>query len=239
MSDSSLRTVSVVEALAASLRDRVLDGQLGAGSSVAETDVADWYEVSRPTAKSAIAVLVAQGLLRREANRPARVPRLSPADIEDLFLVRIPLEKDVLRHLLSRRSVPVVKLRTAVTDLLAVPADAPHSQFVEPDLRFHSILVDAVVSPHLSALFASIRGEIHLGMAQTRSALGRDRIAAEHAAVLDALVAADRQQALELMSRHLSGACAALTATPTAALPRTEPHHVLRHDRQYSATEMT
>lgn len=85
-----LKTVSVVEALAMTLRARVLDGQIDAGAGLTEADVAAEYEVSRPTAKTAISLLVHEGLLRREAHKSAHVPELSRKDVEDLFLVRIP-----------------------------------------------------------------------------------------------------------------------------------------------------
>ena len=49
-----LNTVSVVDALTASLRSRVLDGQINAGVGLTETDVASEYEVSRPTAKTGL-----------------------------------------------------------------------------------------------------------------------------------------------------------------------------------------
>jgi DNA-binding GntR family transcriptional regulator len=95
----------VVDALTSSLRAKVLDGQIDPGVGLGETDVATEYEVSRPTAKAAIAALVAEGLLRREAHRSAQVPTLSRADVEDLFLVRVPLELEVVR-LLAGHPIP-------------------------------------------------------------------------------------------------------------------------------------
>ena len=205
-----LQTVSVVDALTASLRAKVLDGQIDPGVGLGETDVAADYEVSRPTAKAAIAALVAEGLLRREAHRSAQVPTLSRADVEDLFLVRMPVELEVVRRLAGRpipESVPA-----AVRDLAAMPADARHSDFVEADLRFHRALCDAVGSPRLSRIYLTLTGEIHLSMVQSRYALGRDRIVAEHDAVLAALRAGEVDRATELMRSHLDGAREALAA---------------------------
>jgi DNA-binding GntR family transcriptional regulator len=64
----------VVEALAMTLRERVLDGQIDAGAGLTESDVAARYDVSRPTAKTAISLRVHEGLLRREAHKSAYVP---------------------------------------------------------------------------------------------------------------------------------------------------------------------
>ena len=205
-----LQTVSVVDALTASLRAKVLDGQIDPGVGLGETDVAADYEVSRPTAKAAIAALVSEGLLRREAHRSAQVPTLSRADVEDLFLVRMPLELEVVR-LLAGRPIPEAAA-TAVHDLAQVPPDARHSMFVDADLRFHRVLFDAVDSPRLTRLYQTLTGEIHLSMVQSRYALGRDRIVAEHDAVLAALRAGEVEQATELMRVHLEGARDALAA---------------------------
>ena len=60
------------------------------------------YEVSRPTAKTAISQLVQEGLLRREAHKSAHVPSLSREDVEDLFLVRMPLELEVVKLVVGR-----------------------------------------------------------------------------------------------------------------------------------------
>lgn len=205
-----LQTVSVVDALTASLRAKVLDGQIDPGVGLGETDVATEYEVSRPTAKAAIGALVAEGLLRREAHRSAQVPTLSRADVEDLFLVRMPLELEVVR-LLAGHLIPDAAA-TAVRDLAQLSPDARHSTFVEADLRFHRVLVDAVDSPRLTRLYQALTGEIHLSMVQSRYALGRDRIVAEHDGVLTALRAGEIDRATELMRVHLVGARDALAA---------------------------
>ncbi|MHA6799999.1 GntR family transcriptional regulator [Bounagaea algeriensis] len=202
----SLATVSVVDALIASLRDRVLDGELPAGTTLAENEVAAEYGVSRPTAKSALSTLVNQGLLHREPNKPAAVPHLGPADIEDVFLVRAPLELEVVRALATQGNAPVREAERAVADLGALQDAASPSAFAGADLRFHQLLVDAVGSPRLTRLYQEIRGEIHLCMVQTRHTLGRDRIAAEHTAVLDALRTGDADGAVARMGEHLDGA---------------------------------
>lgn len=206
LSGRVLQTVSVVDALIAELRNRVLDGAYQAGEVLVETDVAERYGVSRPTARSAITALVQEGLLRREANKPAQVARLTQADVDDVFQIRIPLEEHVLRHLTARRKLPVTAMAAAVDELRHVAADAPHSAFVLPDLRFHTALVDAVGSPRLSRIYESIYGEIHLCMVQTRTALGRDRILKEHGSVLEAAASGDAEKAVKLMRDHLSGA---------------------------------
>ena len=206
-----LQTVSLVDALSTTLRSRVLDGLIDPGVGLSENAVAEEYEVSRPTAQTAIALLVQEGLLRREPHKSARVPVLSRADVDDLFLVRIPLELGVV-SLIAERGKPPAGAARAITDLSGVDPEAPPSVFVGADLGFHRALVDAVGSPRLSRLYAGLSGEIHLSMIQSRWALGRDRIVGEHRAVLDALEQGDKDAAETIMRDHLEGARAALAA---------------------------
>lgn len=203
-----LRTVSLVDALTDTLRTRVLDGLVDPGVGLAENDIAVEYDVSRPTAKAALATLVQEGLLRRDPHKSARVPTLTKADVADLFLVRVPLEVAVV-HALAGRGAPA-EAGDAVAALATVPPDARHSVFVQADLGFHRALVDALGSPRLSRMYAALSGEIHLSMIQSREALGRDRIAAEHRGVLEALRRGDGPAAEELMREHLEGARDAL-----------------------------
>lgn len=214
-----LKTVSVVDALTDSLRRAILNGEVHAGAALTESDVADEYDVSRPTAKAAINVLAQQGLLRREAHKAARVPNLSRVDVEDLFFVRIPLELEAVRVVVSAGTVPdgagkaIDDLRELTSDAAQTAAGQPaaaHSAFVEADLRFHLHLIQAVNSPRLERVYSDLSGEIHLSMVQAQRAMGYDRIVAEHSAIFGAIVKKDVELAQSLMRKHLEGARAAL-----------------------------
>ena len=200
-----LGTVSVVDALAQRVREQVLDGEIASGAPVAETEVAAAFGVSRPTAKSAIITLVHSGLLRRDSHRPAYVPQLTAADITDLYRVRIPLEAEAVRGL-ARERTALPSAHEAVEDLARLADDAPVSRFIATDLRFHRALIEQSGSPRLERLYATILDEVHLAMRQARRALGRERIAREHTAVLDAIAAGDADRAINALCEHLTGA---------------------------------
>ena len=205
-----LRTVSIADALTDDLRSKVLDGAFPPGSTITETDIAANYGVSRPTAKAAIVSLVHSGLLRREANKPAFVPRLTRGDVEDLYFVRINIEASVVGYLAEMGIIPQGASK-AVARLAEIDHDALPSAFVAADLAFHRSLVDAAESPRLSTLYGQLLGEIHLSMVQARYALGQERIVGEHGAVLKALENGDGETAKALLSEHLTGACEALS----------------------------
>lgn len=202
---SVLSTVSIVEALAARLREQVLDGEIPPNATVAETEVAASYGVSRPTAKGAILTLVNSGLLRREANRPAYVPELTAADIYDIYRVRVPLEVEVARILAGERAA-VPAAQAAIAELQDLPDDAPTSQFIVTDLRFHRALIAAVDSPRLGRYYNEILDEVHLAMKQYWRMLGPEKIARQHAQLLRSIQNGDLTRATEAMRSHLEGA---------------------------------
>ena len=148
---SRLRPVSMTDALVASLRERILDGQFAPEAALGEIELATAYGVARPTVRSAIQQLVHEGLLRRERSRSAHVPRLTQADVRDLFLVRTPLELAVVETLVARGVHPD-GAEHATRRMQALAAGASWSELVDTDLAFHRSLVEATESPRLERL---------------------------------------------------------------------------------------
>ena len=199
-------TKSAVDALVDALRQRVLDGQIVGGRGLSEWEIASSYNVSRPTAKTAINQLVHSNILRKQPHKSARVPIMTVDDIDDLFLARAPIELEAVRRIAGRRP-PTTAASNAVRDLTTLPPDAATSRYVEADIRFHQALIDAAGSPQLRRLFALLSSEIHLSMLQSERVLGIDRIAREHGLILDALgQRQDAGLAERLMTEHLEGA---------------------------------
>jgi len=210
-----LETISVVEAAAQRLRERILDGEIASGASVTEGELASAFGVSRPTAKSAITAVVQSGLLRRDAHRSAYVPKLRSEDVIDVYRVRIPLELEVVRTLASSRTL-TPRVVEAFERFERLPADAAASRFIATDLGAHQSLIDLYGSPRLSSVYESLLGEIHLCMTQSRRVLGHDRLVREHAAVLAHIRAGEPDAATQAMRAHLEGAYKALAKAITA-----------------------
>jgi DNA-binding GntR family transcriptional regulator len=206
----SLRVRSLVDALTESLRERLLT-DLAPGASVGETEIAREYEVARPTAKAAIERLVQEGLLRRDAHRSAQVPVLSADDVADLYFARSCLESEVMRRLAATATAPD-EAHQANRELGDAGGDEGVSALVEPDIRFHRILVDALQSTRLSRLHAGIMSEMRLCMTQVQAhdLLGPAVIVAEHIAILDAIANADPDRAATELEAHLDHACRVL-----------------------------
>jgi DNA-binding GntR family transcriptional regulator len=214
---SRLRPVSMTDALVASLRERILDGQFEPGAPLGEIELATAYGVARPTVRSAIQQLVHEGLLRRERSRSAHVPLLTHEDVRDLFLVRTPLELAVVETLAARGARPD-GAEHATCRMEALGPGASWSEVVDADLAFHRALVEAAGGPRLVRVHACMQCEIRLSLSQRRPALGDPAdLAAGHRGLLDAIERGEAGRAIALMRDDLDRAARGLTAVPVGA----------------------
>lgn len=204
--DPVLGIVGVVDAVTAQLRGRILSGEIRSGSPLTEAAVSQAFGVARPSAKAAIEQLVASGLLVRTAHRSARVVAIDPETVRDVYRTRSRLESAALRELAGTRTVPQPAV-DANAEIIAMPA-GPDPATVDPDLRFHTALIDALGSERTARMYRSVLDEARLCMAQVqgRRLLDAAVIAAQHTEMLEAVAAGEAERAAELLRIHLSSA---------------------------------
>jgi DNA-binding GntR family transcriptional regulator len=196
-----LRPVSTVDALAAAVRRRVLSGEIAPGTPLPEQELSTRYGVARPTVREALAVLVHEGLLRREPNRSAYVPEVTLDDLADLMLVRRPLE-DLMATRLAGSRVPGAD--RALSRMAALPPDAPWADVVAEHMTLHEELILAVGSPRLERLYATLAAETRLGLVRLRTVYqDRERLVAEHVQVLRVIATGPAEVARRVVAAHL------------------------------------
>lgn len=222
---------SVIDAVVEDLKAQVLARQLVPSQALTEADVAARYDVARATAKAAIERLVGDKVLVRRNNKTARVVQLGPGDVRDIYRTRAYLESEVLRRLAERRQVPIeAKLANAEIEARWLQGSY---DIVDPDMRFHTALIDSLGSARTSAIYGSLAFEVKLCMAQLQGSqrLGADIIFAEHARILEqieqgegdgvaALLVEHLARARELLAGALGGDPGPEAFRPSSALPQ-------------------
>ncbi|MGJ8720945.1 MAG: GntR family transcriptional regulator, partial [Salinibacterium amurskyense] len=189
------------ETVAQKLRADIIAQRDAPGSAITESAVALRFGVARPTARIAIDRLVADGILRREAHRAARVPELSYDDVLDLF---------------DTRSIVETAAMTALAEAGAIPAEAlaahraltATDDFAHHDIQFHRALVAGQPSSRLTRLHELLMGEVELCIGQVQSAqlITAHEVAEQHQGILDAITARDAATAERLTRDHILGA---------------------------------
>ena len=182
-----------------SLRSSIIRQDLTPGDLVTEALVAARYGVSRPTAKAAIERLVAEGLLRREAHRAARIPLLSAEDISDLYDNRVIVEGHAVRALAASGAVPI----DAISAQRALVASA--GDFADHDIAFHRALVAGQPSARLARMHTLLMGEIELciGQVQAGHLLDAAAVARQHQDILDAITRGEIETAVARTRDHI------------------------------------
>lgn len=80
------------------LRSAIIRGDLSAGETLRQEDIAAQFHVSRMPVREAMRLLEAEGLVRKEPHRGAVVAELDPDDALELFEIRAALEAVAVRR---------------------------------------------------------------------------------------------------------------------------------------------
>lgn len=145
-----MRTSALVGDLVRHLRSRILGGEFAPDDRVSESGIATEYSVARPTARSALDLLVLDGLLVRNAYSALRIPTISTTDIAEILAI---LEFS------ERRAVD--RLFQSDADMRAIrdAASASLHQLLDA-------LVQAAESARLARIHRQCTFELILGMRQ-------------------------------------------------------------------------
>jgi DNA-binding GntR family transcriptional regulator len=199
---------STVDALAGSLRERILDGELKPGTALREEALSGEYDVARHSLRSALRTLQGEGIVEIEANRGARVKSLSPEDVRSLSELRIALELEAARMVLARRAVLPPSVHEALAQLVRACRRSRPSWGSVAGLHeeLHHAIVAAADSPRLTEAHGRAGAELRLFVLQLPDTWTFERIAADH----EKLVADLEAQGPEALRPHIEESTAAL-----------------------------
>lgn len=216
----------LAEGLAESLQESIVNGTYPPGSQVPnENELSRESGLSRPTVREAIKLLQTKGLVRIVAGRGTFVSPMTEWSLLDplLLVARSKLEVDSStwsrRLLEARRLVEVgsaglaAEHRTAehlaeMEELVAIMARAAAAgnvvQFVDADIRFHRVILEATGNSFIVALFNPLEEVLRLTRYQTSAHSDvRNHAMVHHENIMSAIAMGDSAGSSEAMSRHI------------------------------------
>lgn len=208
----SFRRQTVAEAIAESLRERILGGQIPGGTQLRQDAVAADYDVSRIPVREALRQLEAEGLVIFYPHRGAVVSELSLAEIGELFEVRALLEPDLLGRALPKFGEAD---RGRASEILEALDKAIETEDVtvwgQLNWQFHSALYEPAGRPCTLAIVQKLHNNTdrysRLQLLLTR---GAARAQKEHRQILKLCRKSEAKAACALLERHILGAGNAL-----------------------------
>ncbi|MFF8987018.1 GntR family transcriptional regulator [Streptomyces globisporus] len=205
----AVRRHSVRGQILDALRAALVDGELVPGQVYSAPVLGARFGVSATPVREAMQRLAVEGAVEVVPNRGFRVTERGPRELAELAEVRALIEVPVMLGL--ARTVPAQRwsvLRPLAEATVAAAAVGDRAAYAESDRAFHR----AVLTLSGNEQLVTIADELHrrsqwplvAGPATRRAELLAD--AAEHTALLDALIAQDLNVVQALVREHFTGA---------------------------------
>jgi DNA-binding GntR family transcriptional regulator len=196
---------SLPEAVTASLRERILNGDFKEGDQLIQDAIAAEYECSRMPVREAFRQLEAAGLIVMKVHKGAVVTSLPTEQIRELFDLRALLECDILIHSIPKMTDDDFKAsQTVLTQL----EDAYHSQdtgrWGALNWQFHRSLYEPAQRVQTLAVIQGVNLQtdryIRLQLILTGDILDAEL---EHRELLRLCVARDVEAAVPYLRTHI------------------------------------
>ncbi len=188
------------------LRKDIVEGVIRAGIKLSETDLSTKYGVSRAVIREAISRLETCHLVERKANVGARVVRLSPEGLIELYQIRESLEGMAARLAAQNMTAAEIADLSGLLDAHFLTVKTGESYYQEAgDVDFHYRIILGSKNTHLITLLLDgiyhlVRMyRVQLGMAGPRITTAFD----EHKHIVQAISNRDAELAEMLMRRHI------------------------------------
>jgi DNA-binding GntR family transcriptional regulator len=189
------------------LRQEILDGDLPAGSLLAEVEQSTRLGVSRTPLREALGRLASEALVATHSGRGVVVTEISVDNITELFEVRQALEEQAARLAARRRDREVFEaLQTefrAAHELLD-DGDPGRRRYYAVVSRLDAAIDEAIANPFLVAALANVR--THTARVRRLSHDDPERLreaAREHLMIVDAIIEGSESLAAHATQLHL------------------------------------
>ena len=192
------------EVVRQTLRRRIINNELPAGTRLLEVKLADEFGVSRTTLRSALRELKNDGLIEMSPRRGCFVARMDPSDIHDICFARYVLEAGAASELRDIDDALLAELEAALRAMHAAADEGDLEAMVEADTRLHGILVERGGGTRVVELWHGLDGQMGSLMRSSLEVQGIDlREAADrHRKLLDAVATRRKPTIVKAIREH-------------------------------------
>jgi len=195
------------ETLRSNIRDyiqkQIADGVYRPGERIVETRLAKELEVSQAPVREAILELSAMGLLEERPYSGTYVRNMSLAEVEDIFDIRAFVEEYAAKRAAKRATEEQLAQMEAV--LKEMDANQELSEFVQLDMDFHGLVMDAAGSPALKRAWKILRMAEWTYLCAAVTAFSMEELIAQHWKIYQYLKERSETSAGAYMFLHIKG----------------------------------
>lgn len=205
------KTATTAEVIAETLRSDILQGKLKSKQPLRQDELAAAFGVSKIPVREALVQLKAEGLVAFFPNRGAFVSELSPAEVDEIYTMRLALETVALQRALPH--LTIARLARAETVLQAIDQEQNVARWSELNWEFHATLYEAAAMPRLMEWLKTLHTQVARYLVLYLAGMDYQATSQqEHRAILAACRQGDIDAAAAHLERHLKSAAAQLIA---------------------------
>lgn len=204
----SVANSALHETVVDALRQAIAQGRFAPGEHLREADLADAMQVSRGPIREALTQLEREGLVVLRRHRGAQVVELSRVDVEEVYTLRMALERLAVRRAAElARDEHFAEMDGVLAQMTELDADYDSKRAASLDVAFHDIIYRAADHARLYRAWQQIRSQVYVFL-YSRSVAIHDfnDIAFEHGELRDLLARRDADAAVRTIEGHLDGA---------------------------------
>ncbi|GGO18155.1 GntR family transcriptional regulator [Deinococcus humi] len=185
------------------LRRAVLNGEIIPGERIGEVELGERLGVSRTPIREALMRLTQDGLLVAEANKGVRVRTVTAQEARDTYTVREELDGLAAALAAAAHSTADAQILREALDAVNASQSQDYRQQTRLDLNFHRTITVAAHNAALGDLARDLEQRVALIKHQTRTYNAHPETAAQHAAILGAVLDRDAVTAREAARAHV------------------------------------
>ncbi|HEY5314250.1 MAG TPA: GntR family transcriptional regulator, partial [Pirellulales bacterium] len=223
---SPIRRQSLADSVYETLLEAIATGRLAPGAELSAVALSAQLQVSRTPVTEALQRLEHDGLVEQAANRPPRVVRLAPRDVDEIYELQLHLEAAAAERAATRIDrTTLAALRARARQIQAAHQALDWAeQALEFDLQFHATIAEWSGNRRLARDIERYRRLVRSFCRLTGSQENLEAAFVEHLAILDALEAGRPAAARKAMTVHVRRRKAAVLRELAAARhPPVEP----------------
>jgi DNA-binding GntR family transcriptional regulator len=185
------------------LRERIIAGAYGRGDKLKQADIAAELGVSITPVREALNILEAEGYVVSISHRGLPVPELDPAQVREVYNLRLILERELTLHAIPRMTKErLLELKAIQKSLVEASRARDRHGVRTANYRFHFRLYEGADRPQ-TLQFVRVLWAKYLFTIQDRPPRRTDRMRQEHERFLAALEAGDQDATVEAMLEHI------------------------------------
>ena len=204
------------------LREAIVRGEIAPNSRLVESDVVTSFQMSRGAVRNALIRLEQEGLVVRQPHRGARVRQVSDREAIEILQARAVLEGLAVRLTAERiDEAGVERLRACLARHRELLESGDLLGASDANADLHAALLE--LSGHSTAqrLIHGLNSQTVRYQYRTILIAGRPQASqAEHAAIVEAVIARQPEKAEDAMRRHLFNVAEALQAGSLTGIDR-------------------